>query len=62
MPRPLRVTPIDRLVARTLKEIADELGCTLMAVYYIEQKALKKLRAELVARRIVTREGRYSTL
>jgi DNA-directed RNA polymerase specialized sigma subunit len=61
VPRPKRQTPVDRYVARSLKEIADELGVTPMRVFQIEQGALRKIRAELLSRGVVTAEGRYAT-
>jgi DNA-directed RNA polymerase sigma subunit (sigma70/sigma32) len=59
MPRPKRQTPVDRYVVKTLAEIARELGVTPMRVYQIERGALLKIRAELLARRIVTAQGYY---
>lgn len=59
MPRPKRQTPVDRYVARSLKEIAEELGVTPMRVYQIEQGALRKIKSELLSRGIVTARGQY---
>jgi DNA-directed RNA polymerase sigma subunit (sigma70/sigma32) len=60
MPRPLRSIPIDRYVAMTLKQIAEELGCTPQAVADVERRALAKIRVAMIERGVVTREGRYS--
>jgi DNA-directed RNA polymerase specialized sigma subunit len=59
MPRPKRKVPIDRYVARSLKEIAKELGCTPMRVFQIERCALRKIKAELLSRRVVTARGQF---
>jgi DNA-directed RNA polymerase sigma subunit (sigma70/sigma32) len=61
MPRPLRPVPIDRYVAKSLAEIARELNLTPMGVYYIEQKALRKLKQEFIERGVVTPTGRYDS-
>jgi DNA-directed RNA polymerase sigma subunit (sigma70/sigma32) len=59
MPRPPRPDQVDRYVAMTLKQIADKLGCTPQAVRHVERRALEKIRAAMIERKIVTREGRY---
>jgi DNA-directed RNA polymerase sigma subunit (sigma70/sigma32) len=59
MPREKRDIPRERLTAMTLREIAEEMGCTPQYVGEIERRALVKLRVVLLNRKIVTREGRY---
>ncbi len=61
MPRPKRAVPMDRYVAMTLADVAIKLGVTPMAIYYIEQRALRKIRAELIARKITTPSGRFAS-
>ena len=53
--------PIDRYVAESLKEIADEIGVTPMRVHQIEQAALRKIKTELLSRGIVTTRGQYAS-
>lgn len=48
------------LAAMTLEEITAHFGCTPQAIRHTEKNALRKLRAQFVARKIVTEEGRYS--
>jgi DNA-directed RNA polymerase sigma subunit (sigma70/sigma32) len=59
MSRPKRQVPLDRYVAKSLKEIADELGVTSARVYQIEQGALRKIKAELLSRGVVTARGQF---
>lgn len=61
MPRQRKATPVERLTAATLEEIAKELGVSAMRVCQIEKVALAKLRVALIERKIVTKEGRYTT-
>jgi len=56
---PYRKLPHTGFFAKTLEEIALELGCTPQAVRHSEKRALAKLRDAFVERKIVTREGRY---
>jgi DNA-directed RNA polymerase sigma subunit (sigma70/sigma32) len=60
MPRPKREVPIDRYVVKTMREVAEELGCSPQAVSDVEQRALRKLRVAFVERKIVTQGGRYN--
>jgi DNA-directed RNA polymerase sigma subunit (sigma70/sigma32) len=59
MPRPKREVPLDRYTVKTMREVAAELGCSAQAISDVEQRAMKKLRAAFVERRIVTQGGRY---
>jgi DNA-directed RNA polymerase sigma subunit (sigma70/sigma32) len=49
------------LTATSLQEIAKELGVTPMRVFQIERCALRKIKAELLSRKIVTAQGRFAT-
>jgi DNA-directed RNA polymerase specialized sigma24 family protein len=60
MPRPKREVPIDRYVVKTMREVAEELGCSPQAVSDVEQRAFRKLKQAFVEQRIVSHEGRYS--
>ncbi len=60
MPRVKREVPIDRYVAKTLAEIAAELGCTPQAVRCCEKSALRKLREAFIRQGVVTRGGKYN--
>lgn len=59
MPRQRKATPIERLTAATLEEIAKELGVSAMRVHQIEKQALAKIKIALIERGVVTKKGRY---
>lgn len=53
-------TPMERLTAMTLAEIAQHLSCTPQAVRHSERRALEKIRAALIERGVVTAGGKYN--
>ncbi len=61
MPRPKRAVPIERYTAMSLAQVSEQLGLTPMRIWQIEQKALEKIRQELIARGIVTPSGRWAS-
>ena len=56
-----RAVPIERYVAMTLPEIAKVFGVTPQAIRHTEKNALRKIREQLIARGVVTKEGRYAS-
>jgi len=59
VPRTKQTVPLERYVAKSLAEIARELGTSPQVVHYIERCALRKIKSELLSRGVVTARGQF---